>query len=220
MTKFKPYQNPQDTDQDPKDPRVRHKKPRVRGSARIPITRVDIAEEFGCTMNTVYSYCNQFNSVSGFARLVATKKKGHSKPLAEEKAAQWVSKLYGPPEHWYNRWPRFELYDCAYGCGAVSFEKGVCPQCGGYLPTIKFNSQNHIAVRCGDRYKPMYRLLASEPEFNVSFINGNRWDLRLENLELNSNIDMMHMTNTTYRIQVVQKGLWRDLQRNRVFDPF
>jgi hypothetical protein len=88
---------------------------------------------------------------------------------------------------WKNRWPKFDLYQCAQPeCSHLLFAPGACAEHGGdRKPGVRFDSDGHICVLLrGSDYVPLHRLIAQTPKgMHTHHRDGNPWNNRFDNLE-------------------------------------
>jgi len=169
----------------PNDPRNAMSRHRERGSARLKITLEEASKELGIGMPAVYCNRDKFSTIAGIARYAASRFRKRSKKLTENEGAEHIGKLLGDraAEDWRNRWPRFDLYRCGI-CDRVSFQRGLCPKCGGYTPSLKLESNGDIAIRIGDTYYRWCRIIAGVSNTYVYMKDKNRWNFRPDNIQL------------------------------------
>lgn len=168
----------------PKDPRNYLSRHTERGSAQIPITLRDVADQFDLSMSAVYAERSRLQDMDGIARFVSARRGRLSEEVPEEEAAQLMSRAWGTPDQWLCRWPRLRLWRCGHhDCSAVSFTRGLCPKCGGFLPIVAIRG-GEIMIRT-DRYRKLARLIMGNPTgSSVQRIDENRWNLHPSNLKI------------------------------------
>jgi len=84
---------------------------------------------------------------------------------------------------WENRWPRWDLYRClARSCDELVLGSGLCPKHGFPMLALR---RGYFCVRVGLGWEALHRLILQPSDgLVVHHIDGNKWNNRLENLEL------------------------------------
>ena len=167
----------------------RHVLPRhaERGQVIITYTLKQVAEAANVNYQTVRKAVStkllnpdDLRSVAHYVTRALARK---SKPVGGELSAMMDKKHAA---RWKNRWPLFELYNCAApGCSQLMFFPGACAEHGGdKRPPVKFDADQHIVILVGKNYIPLHRLIAQTPKGEQTHHrDGNPWNNRFSNLE-------------------------------------
>lgn len=94
-------------------------------------------------------------------------------------------------EFWKDRYPKFNIYFChEKDCKNFVLESGYCRE-HGYPGPIKFLDKFYFAISIGKKFIPYHQYLIHDvlnkerkPYYNIHHKDQNRWNNRIENLEL------------------------------------
>ena len=175
------------------NPRQFFRRHKERGPKRFEYTYRDVAKLFHVRESTarwlglasleqVVSHArSQWERMRG---LDLRRMRSKSRRLTEQEVSAWLENDEERAK-WANRWPLYDLWMCGYPeCGATLLDKGFCREHGG-SESVGFDAQRHFTVLWGSRRIGLHRALRGCPEdMHVHHVDFNRWNNRLENLEI------------------------------------